>query len=199
MADCCSAHQSAASRLLSPPTPSAGHFLNRVPPGRPRPITTFPDTLGGAGFHCVPPAWHPNTSLPTGEPQPCPPNKVWVADLGVGVWVLGDLGVGVSWVVYLRPRGRSCSLGLLFLDPLDVSVLLNQFMLTTYGKFKLPLRKGTTWKSLRIVLPHLTLLFSLPLTIPHLPPPFLICSSLSPSAPSFSSLSCHHPPSFFEK
>lgn len=155
MADCCSAQQSAASRLPSPPTPSGRHFLNGVPPGRPRPITAFPDTLGGAGFHCVPPAWHPSTSLPAGEPQPCPPNKVWVSAL------LGDLGVGVSWVVYLRPRGRSCSLGLLFLDPLDVSVLLNQFTLTTYGKVKLPLRKGTTWKSPRIVLPHLTLSYFL--------------------------------------
>lgn len=36
-----------------------GHFLNGVPPGDPPPNNAFRDTLGGVGFHCVPPAWHP--------------------------------------------------------------------------------------------------------------------------------------------
>ena len=60
-----------------------------------------PGTLGGAGFWRVSPAWHPSTSLPSGEPWPClPENKVWISAL------LGGLGVGVSWVVYLSLRGR---------------------------------------------------------------------------------------------
>ena len=63
VAGCCSAGQSTAPRGSLHHQPSLQGSFPLLSASR-----GTPGTLGGAGFWRVSPAWHPSTSLPSGEP-----------------------------------------------------------------------------------------------------------------------------------